>query len=60
MIFETSELQRTVSKIKETHIELLHPHCIQQYSQKFVSVLLCEIKVLIIFPSYRVEKYSKT
>jgi len=44
---------------KSTHIKLFHTHCIQQYSQKFVSILLREIKVLVVFPAHRGEENSK-
>ncbi len=35
-----------------TYILFLHPHSIQENAQKFMRILLREIEVLVIFPTY--------
>ena len=39
-----------------THVQLLHTHCVEEMPKEFMSVLLLEIVVLVIFSSDRVQK----
>lgn len=38
-----------------THVKLLHPHGIQQNPEKFMSVLLRKVQILVVFTSQEVQ-----
>lgn len=59
MIWSPGELVgRRVVKVK-THIQLLHPHGIQEYPQELVCVLLGEVEVLVILATEGAQYGSK-
>lgn len=59
MIWPPGELVgRRVVKVK-THIQLLHPHGIQEYPQELVCVLLGEVEVLVILATEGAQYGSK-
>ena len=39
-----------------THVQLLHTHGVEEMPQKFMSILLLEIVVLVVFGSNRKQK----